>query len=45
MNQLQNSQYERNIFFFKKSIWVLLELIHSKIQNFTIIKQEEHKSE
>ena len=45
MNKLQNSQYERNIFFFKKNIWVLLELVHSKIQNFTIIKKKKHKSE
>ena len=31
------------IFFGKKSIWAVLELVHSKTQNFTIIDQEKHK--
>ena len=42
MNLLQNSQYSYNIFFFKKSIWVLLELALKRSQNFTIIDQEKH---
>ena len=43
MNLLQISQYSWNILFFSKSIWVLLELIRSRTQNFTIIDQEKHK--
>ena len=31
------------IFFGKKSIWAVLELVRSKTQNFTIIDQEKHK--
>ena len=42
---LQNSQYSRKIFFFRRSIWVLLELIRSRTQNLTIIYQEKHKIE
>ena len=42
---LQNSQYSRKIFFFRRSIWVLLELIRSRTQNFTIIYQEKQKIE
>ena len=30
MNQLQNSQYSYNIFFFRKPIWVLLELFRKR---------------
>ena len=39
---LQNSQHSRKIFFFifRESIWVLLELICNRTQNFTIIYQE-----
>ena len=43
MNLLQNSQYSRNILFFRKSVWVLLELVRSRTQNFTILDQEKHK--
>ena len=32
------------IFFFRKGIWVLLELVHSRTQNFTKIDQEKHKN-
>ena len=32
-----------NIFLFKKSIWVLVELVRSRTQNFTIIDQEKQK--
>ena len=43
MNLLQNSQYSWNIFFFRRSIRVLLELVHRTTQNFTIIDEEKHK--
>ena len=43
MNLLQNGQYSWNIFLLRKSIWVLLELIRRRTQNFTIINQEKHK--
>ena len=43
MNLLQNSQYSWNIFLFRKSIWVLLELARKKTQNFTLIEQEKQK--
>ena len=42
---LQNSQYSRKIFFFRRSIWILLELIRCRTQNFTIIYQEKQKIE
>ena len=43
MNQLQNSQYSWNILFFRKPIWVLLELVRRRSQNFIVIDQEKHK--
>ena len=43
MNLLQNSQYSWNIFFFRSSIRVLLELVHRATQNVTIIDEEKHK--
>ena len=43
MNLLQNSQYSWNMFFFRKRIWILLELVRSKTQDITIIDQEKHK--
>ena len=43
MNLLQNSQYSWNIFLFRRSIRVLLELVHRTTQNFTIIDEEKHK--
>ena len=43
MNLLQNSQYSWNIFFFRRSIRVLLELVHRTTQNFTKIDEEKHK--
>ena len=43
MNLLQNSQYSWNIFLFRKSIWVLLELVRRRTQNFTLIDQEKQK--
>ena len=42
INLLQGSQYSWNIFFIRKSIWVLLELVRSRTQNFTIIDKEIH---
>ena len=44
-NLLQNSQYSWSMFLFKRSIWVLLELIHRRTQHFTIIDREKHKIE
>ena len=43
MNLLQHSQYSWNIFLLRESIWVLLQLVRSAAQNFTIINQEKHK--
>ena len=43
MNLLQHSQYSWNIFLLRESIWVLLQLVRSEAQNFTIINQEKHK--
>ena len=43
MNLLQSSQYSWNIFLFRKSIWVLLELVRRRTQNFTLIDQEKQK--
>ena len=43
MNLLQNSQYSWNIFFFRRSIRILLELVHRTTQNFAIIDEEKHK--
>ena len=40
MNLKQNSQYLWNIFFSRRSIWVLLELLRSWTQHFTKIDQE-----
>ena len=34
-----------NIFFLTRSIWVLLELVRRRTQNFTVIDQEKHKIE
>ena len=39
------SQSSWNIFFFRRSIWVLLELVRRRKQNVTIIDQEKHKIE
>ena len=39
------SQSSWNIFFFRRSIWVLLELVRRRTQNVTIIDQEKHKIE
>ena len=33
------------IFFFRRSIWFLLKLVHRRTQNFNIIDQEKHKIE
>ena len=43
MNLLQHSQYSWNISLLRESIWVLLQLVRSAAQNFTIINQEKHK--
>ena len=43
MNLLQNNQYSWNIFFFRRSIRILLELVQRTTQNFTIIDEEKHK--
>ena len=40
MNLKQNSHYLWNIFFSRRSIWVLLELLRSWTQHFTKIDQE-----
>ena len=45
MNLLQNSPHLLNIFFFWRSIWVLLELVRRRNQNFTNIDQEKPKIE
>ena len=37
-NLLPNSQYSWNLFIFRRSIWVLLELLCKRTQNFTIIR-------
>ena len=39
------SQSSWNIFVFRRSIWVLLELVRRRKQNVTIIDQEKHKIE
>ena len=39
------SQSSWNIYFFRRSIWVLLELVRRRTQNVTIIDQEKHKIE
>ena len=39
------SQSSWNIFFFRRSIWVLLEPVRRRTQNVTIIDQEKHKIE
>ena len=45
MNLLQNSQYSWNLYSSVKraSELQVLELFHSRTQNFTIIDQEKHK--
>ena len=43
MNLLQNSQYLWNIFFPRRSIWVLLEVVRRWTQHFTKIDQEKRK--
>ena len=45
MNLLQNSQYLWSIFFSRRSIWVLLELIRRWTQHFSKINQEKCKIE
>ena len=45
MDLLQYSPFSWNIFFFGRGIWVLLELVRRRKQNFTIIDQERHKIE
>ena len=35
--------YSWNIFLFRENIWVLLELVCNRTQNFTIIDQEKHE--
>ena len=42
MDLPQYSPFSWNIFFFGKGIWVLLELVRRRKQNFTIIDQERH---
>ena len=45
MNLQKNSQYFWNMFFFRRSIWVFLEFVHRKKQNFNIFDLEKHKIE
>ena len=45
MNLLQNSRYLWSIFFSRRSIWVLLELIRRCTQHFSKIDQEKCKIE
>ena len=45
MDLLQYRPFSWNIFFFGRGIWVLLELVRRRKQNFTIIDQERHKIE
>ena len=45
LNLSQNCQYLWNIFFSRRSIWVLLELVRRWTQHFTKIYQEKHKIE
>ena len=45
MKAKKNSQYFWNMFFFRRSIWVFLEFVHRKKQNFTIFDLEKHKIE
>ena len=47
MNSIQNSQFINRIyeFFFWRSIWFLLKLVHRRTQNFNIINQEKNKIE
>ena len=45
VNLLEDSQYSWNIFLFRRSVQVLLELVRSRTQNFAIIDQEKHKIE
>ena len=44
-NLLQNRQYSWSVFLFRRSIWVSLELVHRRSQNFTIIDREKHTIE
>ena len=44
-NLLQNRQYSWSVFLFRRNIWVSLELVHRRTQNFTIIDREKHTIE
>ena len=45
MSPLQKSHYSWKIFLFRRSILVWLQLVHRRLQNFTILDQGNHKLE